>query len=170
MNLEIKPKIILIVENGKIFDIESNFKFLNNFKIKRIKEYLNPDDAEIILVENGQAEQIKNISIDLIKDALLVFNYDNESLREICKSIDIKKVGFGFSEEADFKVSDVNELEDSTNLKINYKGNTVPVWLKKLSGKDEIYIFLSAISVGILLGLNIVEISDSLFKAISNNA
>lgn len=179
MNLLIKPKVILIIENDSAFDILLNFKFLNNFKIipldgippwrEKLKEGANVFDAEIILVEKSQAEQIKNIPADFIKDAFLVFNYDNEPLRKICQNIDIKKISFGFSEEADFKVSDVNELENNTNFKINYRGNTVPVWLKKFSGKNpstelrasEIYNFLSAICIGDLLGLNIIEISDS---------
>ncbi len=155
--MDTKLKIILIADNDNFFD----FKFLNNFKVKKLNECKDDFNAEIILVEKSEAEQVKNIPAELIESAFLVFNYDDENLRKICQNIDIKKVSFGFSEKADFKASDVNELEDSTNFKINYNGNTVPVWLKKLSGKSEIYNFLSAICIGSLLGLNIIEMLNS---------
>ena len=48
-----------------------------------------------------------------------------------------------------------------TNFKINYQGKIVPFWLES-SSKEQIYSVLAAVAVGVVSGLNLVEISQSL--------
>jgi len=91
----------------------------------------------------------------------LILNFDDETVRELKTETIAHPLTFGFQEEADFRASDI-KLNSGTNFKINYKGNIVPIWLEKLFGKEQIYSTLSAVSVGVIFNLNLVEISQAL--------
>jgi len=75
---------------------------------------------------------------------------------------DRKKISCGFFEGADFMASDINITEEGTNFKLNYNGNSVPVWLKNKFEKEEIGIILPAICVAVLSGFNMIGISETL--------
>lgn len=97
--------------------------------------------------------------------AHIIYNSDQEEYKNKIKEILCEKTDFGFNETADFKASDVNITQEAINFKLNFKGNSVPIWLKNenyTNNADEIYIILSAICVGDFLGMNIVEISENL--------
>ena len=74
---------------------------------------------------------------------------------------DFKKYTFGFQEEADFRASDI-KINGGLNFKINYKGNTVPVWLEVPFNKEHVYAALATAAAGEVLDLNLVEISEAL--------
>lgn len=130
----------------------------NFSEIKKILKGLMPD----IAFDFVGPENIKKINKIEGGQTHLFFNYDNLELREACRELEIKKISFGFSEGADFMASDVNETENGINFKLNYKGNSVPIWIKKNLSKNEIYDILAIISAAITLGLNIIEISEKL--------
>ena len=73
----------------------------------------------------------------------------------------IQILTFGFKEGADFWATDLKQ-NGGTNFKVNYRGNIVPVWLKKRLEQKEIYPVLTAVAVGAAMNLNLVEISQSL--------
>jgi UDP-N-acetylmuramyl pentapeptide synthase len=73
-----------------------------------------------------------------------------------------KILKFGFSELADFKISDANGGENETNFKLNYKGKSVPIWINKKLDLQGVYGILAAFCVGDILGLNVVEMSETL--------
>lgn len=91
----------------------------------------------------------------------LVLNYDDETVREIDDITNLKTFTFGFSERANFWVSNI-KLNRGTNFKVNYKGSVVPFWLEGIFGKEQIYGALAAVAVGIIFGKNLVEISQAL--------
>ena len=91
----------------------------------------------------------------------LVLNFDDETVRKIKNEIDLRGLTFGFQEGADFRATDI-KLNTGTNFKVNYKGNVVPVWLEKPFGREQIYAVLSAMSVGVIFNLNLIEISQTL--------
>ena len=121
-------------------------------------------------------EKIEELAKTIPTQGFLVLNFDDEAVRKIADIANLKTLTFGFQEGADFRVSDVKfngrdassscqtreEPVLGTNFKINYKGNTVPVWLEKLFGKEQIYSALAAATVGVIFDLNLVEISQAL--------
>jgi len=111
--------------------------------------------------EREKAEKIRELARTLPVQGYLILNFDDETVREIKNETNLKEFTFGFQEEADFQATDI-KLNTGVNLKVSYKGNIVPIWLEKLFGKEQIYAALSAISVGTIFDLNLVEISQAL--------
>jgi hypothetical protein len=71
---------------------------------------------------------------------------------------------FGFDEKNDVFASDI-KLNGGINFKVNYKGAFVPFWTASSADTDyqeQIYPVLSAVCVGTVFGLNLVEISQLL--------
>jgi hypothetical protein len=107
------------------------------------------------------AKIAKLVNLLVAKDRL-VFNFDDETVRDLKNQSPTLSLAFGFAARADVRATDIVLTESNTNFKINYQGNTVPVWLPNLFGKEEIYAALAAATVGEILDLNLVEISESL--------
>ena len=157
------PDILNLV-NTEIFIIETDFK--NKDFLQEVKIFLKNSQLPVLVVahvtDDKKIEDIKELVQEMPPYGSLIANFDEKIISKIGKITNLKNFSFGFSEKADFVVSDINETENNTNFKLNYNGNIVPVWLKKVSDKEEIYNVLPAICVGILLGLNIVEMSETL--------
>jgi len=120
-----------------------------------------PPEVDFFAAERGKANQIRELAKLMPTFGYLILNFDDETVREIKDETNLKELTFGFGEGANFQATDI-KLNTGTNFKINYKGNIVPVWLERIFGKEQIYSALSAASVGIVLDLNLVEISQGL--------
>lgn len=137
----------------------------NNFK-NEISEYmekvLNKEICKNVLVENLEASQnyiSKNI------DICLIYNLDDKIIHKAVKDFLCKKISFAINEQADFIASDINDNDETINFKLNYKGNCVPIRIKKRASKNVleiIYCVLPVIVAGDLLGINVVEVSENL--------
>ena|SRR3989344_2618131 len=176
-----KPKIILITGEGSQTCKESILRVLSpHFKIgkeilifeageKETKELklLAKKASLFILVaasfskERAETEKIRNLNMSLKPRNYLILNFDDEAAREIKTNVNSNTLTFGQRQGADFMATDV-KLNGGTNFKINYEGNTVPVWLEGLVDKENIYAALAATAVATILELNLVEISQSL--------
>ena len=186
-----KPKVIVVVGNGRTCAKEAIFQVLKDKfevekkvlifetgdkEVRKFEFFLRNSKVGILVVTHvgdspydknffaGEREAINqtlNLAKALPAQNYLVLNYDDETVREINDFTNLKTFTFGFDEKADFFASDV-KLNQGTNFKVNYKGNTVPFWLEKLFGKEQIYSALAAAAVGTILGLNLVEISQAL--------
>ncbi|MFA5766716.1 MAG: Mur ligase family protein [Candidatus Paceibacterota bacterium] len=122
-------------------------------------------EKEFFAGELKDAEEAIELAKSLPSHGQLVLNYDDETVRDIHNQSYAHPLTFGMGARADIKVSDVvlTQFPDiGTNFKINYEGKTVPVWLERLFGKENIYAALAAAAVGETLGLNLVEISVAL--------
>ena len=122
-----------------------------------------PSDYESFSGDRQEAIKIKELAKIVPAYGFLILNSDDKIVQEIDNVTNLKSLTFGFQQEANFQVSDIH-TNSGTNFKINYKGNIIPVWLEGLFGKEQIYGALAASSVGIILGLNFVEISEALKK------
>ena len=160
-----KPRIVVLAENDRerIEGIAATIAG-SRFRIKR--EVLFAADLEKTKLSSREC---------------LVYNFDKEGLRKIReKAPETKLLTFGFQEGADFQASDLRQGEEDksssspvtaarenggTNFKINYQGKIVPVWLEGSPTREEIYSVLAASAIGVLLGLNLVEISQALKKS-----
>lgn len=120
-----------------------------------------PSDQDFFAGERKNSIEIRKLAKLIPAFGHLVLNFDDETVREMVDEAKLKTVTFGFQETAHFRATDV-KLNGGTNFKLNYKGNVVPIWLEKLFGKEQIYSALSAVAVGTIFDLNLVEISQAL--------
>jgi len=120
--------------------------------------------AKTIMVFPEGANYLKKQAGDLLsrKDQLIApMNDPNaEDLQQKTKA-ELKT--FGFAEGAHLIVSDFRQGDNSTNFKINYKGNSVPFWLSGEWSKEETTILLASI-LACLNFINLVNISQALKK------
>jgi len=174
-NFLIKRASLPILLVTHIGDIPLPSKVLSN-KIWEGKDFFTG--------EREKTTEIRKLARILPSYGYLILNFDDETVREIkdYNPPTTHYITFGFQEGADFKASDIR-LNNGTNFKINYKGNIVPIWLpepqrrvkmkvnseggklhrlEKLFGKEQIYASLSAVSIGVIFDLNLVEISQLL--------
>lgn len=154
---------------------------LKHFSLKKFKFLIKYSKQPILVVTHlGEPHPEREFFAGEIKEAensmilagvlpvigFLVLNFDDETVRSIKKRSSAHCLTFGFGAGADLKASDVvltKKLERAgTNFKINYQGKVVPIWLNGLFGKEQIYAALSAVGVGKILDLNLVEISSAL--------
>ena len=115
-----------------------------------------------IICKGEKSSSARNLAGSLPKESFLIFNFDDESARELKNKISGKVLSFGLGEGADFRASDINVDAKGTNFKIINDGKTIPFWLDGLFGKEQIYSALAAVCVGKIIGLNLVEMSQSL--------
>ncbi len=121
----------------------------------------------------GSLEAIKKEKETLIRkldqNGLAVLNYDNILSREMSKNSKAKVLSYGFSPEADLVAQDVHynfnkgdyELT-GINFKLNFRGSIVPVFMKNAISPGAVYAVLAATACGLELGLNLIDIANSL--------
>jgi len=139
----------------KIFVITEKENISN---IKEILKSLAPE-TEVGFIAS---EDIKKLDKTVDDETQLVFNYDNQEVRSSLRHFEIKKFSFGFLEKADFFASDQINTEAGISFKLNYNGNSVPIWVKSPFDKERIYNFLAALCVGIISGKSVIEMSEKL--------
>lgn len=120
-----------------------------------------PPEEEVFAGEKEKVIKTIELAKKLPARTFLVLNYDDETVREIDDVTNLKTLTFGFSERADFFASDI-KLNHGANFKVNYKGNSIPFWLEKTFGKEQIYSALAACAVGTIFDKSLIEISQSL--------
>lgn len=180
-----RPKVIIVTGNGRKTAKEAIYQVLKQYfqlgkeillfesdlknlkELKKFKFLVKNSSLPILLVTHigdipsPETKEIQKLARILPSQGYLILNFDDETVREIKDITNFNTLTFGFQEGADFKASDIR-LNNGTNFKINYKGNIVPIWLEKLFGKEQIYASLSAVSIGVIFDLNLVEISQLL--------
>ena len=135
----------------------------------------NGADKDFFAGEREKTEEIRKLAKMIPVQNWLILNFDDETVREIADVTNLKTLTFGFQQGADFQASDIKlngrdassareagEPVLGTNFKINYKGNIVPVWMEGVFGKEQIYSALTAVCIGTILDLNLIEISQAL--------
>lgn len=95
-----------------------------------------------------------------------VLNCDDATIMEEAEKIRSKIITYGFSKEADVR-TDAFEMsgpgpDAGITFKLEHKGSFVPVRLRNVFGKSNVYTALAAAAVGLALGMNLVEITEAL--------
>ncbi|MFH1780964.1 MAG: cyanophycin synthetase [Candidatus Nealsonbacteria bacterium] len=122
-------------------------------------------DKEFFAAEKSDVIFIENLVKILPSQSTFIFNFDDETIRDLKNKTNASSLALGFGLRSDIQATDIflTQLPNlGTNFKINYEKNIVPVWLKNLFGKEHIYAALAGVAVGEVLGLNLVEISTAL--------
>ena len=126
------------------------FQAADRQEIERLEYVLNNSCLPILALTSAE-----HVGGNLPASLRLVSNVDDMDARNKRSNM----LTFGLSNKADFRASDI---KDGMNFKINYKGSFVPVWLKGVKGKEYVYAALSAICVGSIFGINLVDASQRL--------
>lgn len=154
--------------------------------IRKITSWLKPDivvvtkfakipvhieyfkSREELIAEKG------NLVEALKHDGTLVLNSDDSDVFAFRNKFSNKVVTYGLLEGAEIKAtnytvyySEENQLPFGIYFKVEYQGNCLPVKIIGTLGLNNIYASLAAITVGLSLGLNLVEVTESLQKYIS---
>ncbi len=97
-----------------------------------------------------------------------VLNYDDEQVLEMRSKTMANVVTYGFNPSAELRIFDFNfKMGGDTKpagvvFKLNYHKSFVPVKMEGSLGKSQCWAAGAAASVGVILGMNLVEISDAL--------
>lgn len=116
-------------------------------------------------------EKIKLIKC-LRKSDYALLNCDDRRLANAKKFSKAEVIFYGFDECADMRVENLQlritkdaqlgDIPDGISFKLSYQGNSVPVRLHDTFGIPQAYAAAAAACVGMLFGMNLVEISEAL--------
>ncbi|MBI5254597.1 UDP-N-acetylmuramoyl-tripeptide--D-alanyl-D-alanine ligase [Candidatus Falkowbacteria bacterium] len=118
------------------------------------------------------AEEKQKIISHLDSSGFAIVNFDDAAAQKALKNTSAQIITFGVGAGADVRAlestmqSSASSADKNCNLglsfKLNYNGSSVPAFLPNIVGVHQIYPALAAASVGISLGMNLVEISEAL--------
>lgn len=146
-------------EMEKLADIVNpNFAIITNIGVTHIE---NLKSQENILKEK------LNITKNFDKESILFINKDDKMLSKIKSGNKFKIVTFGIENDCDFKAEEVRFDENKTSFILKYKEEkelkealiTIPA-----IGIHNVYNALAGISLGINLGISILDIQKSILK------
>ncbi len=100
-----------------------------------------------------------------------ILNYDDIAVRLSAKQTKAKTITFGFIKGSELQADNLSLNADFSqgqslqgyNFKMRYQGKEVPVRLKNIFSKTQIYAVLAAAACAISMKINLVEISELLF-------
>lgn len=107
-------------------------------------------------------------------DGFAVLNFDDTKVRDMRSRTKAKVITYGFDEAADVRALEVSlesKLEEwkdgvadfgGTLTKVKYQGNVLPLYLPNVLGKTHVYAALAATAIGLIKGLNLIEIVEAL--------
>lgn len=108
---------------------------------------------------------------ELEKNDWAVLNFDDDRVREIAKEVKSNYISYGLNEKSDLYASDVSIVNQvagggkdqyGLSFKMHYKGSVVPVNIPGVISFSSVYACLVGASVGIIYGLNLIEIAGAL--------
>lgn len=149
--------------------------------IKRISSWVIPDIAVVTRFSDvpshieffKSAEDLFEDKIELVKalkpTGVLILNADDERVFALREKTKARSITFGFSKEAMFRASNIQivygedgDLPLGTTFKFEYQDNTFPVIMYGVLGIQAVYSALAALTVGIYLKINIVDMIELL--------
>jgi len=110
-------------------------------------------------------EKAKLIS-SLPATGFAVLNADDIDVLRMRENSKAKVITFGFSEDADLKISNImNSFSEDfrgMTFKLTYNGSSVPVRLENVLGRAQSYVASAAAAAGLIFGMNLVKIAEAL--------
>ncbi len=153
----------LIIEMGA--DHPGDIEYLVNFIHVSIAVLTKISKVHVEFFKSieGVLNEKKKIFSNLSKDSYAVLNNDDERVSSLKKELNCKTITFGIKNESDVWATDLQIVKKEgvlgMNFKIRYSGNVVPVFIPDSLGLAQVYAFLSAATIGLIYGMNLVEIS-----------
>lgn len=146
--------------------------------IKKMLEAVRPDfvvfaDVHVPADENlpgrKMRQELREKSLlfrSLRKDDMAVFGADDGAIKELAEKARCRKITFGFDAKAEVRGEmfhvEGSSAKSGTSFKIAYQGTIVPFHFSGEGGENRVRAALAAAAVALELGLNLVEISESL--------
>lgn len=98
-----------------------------------------------------------------------VLNYDDDIVMRMKDRTRARVVSFGFGEGADVRITNFENRSDGMRpvgiaFKLEYAGSYVPIRMEGVFGKAQAYAAASAAATGLIFGVNLVKIAESLKK------
>ncbi len=159
---------VLVLEMGA--DRPGDIDYLTSFvdsKVGVLTE-ITPSHMEFFKTLEGIAKEKSILLKKLDEKSIAIINVDNSYIAKMENQLKSRVITFGFSEEAKMRATDVsfiyseNDSIEGISFKLNYAGSSVPVRLKNILARHQVYAALAGAAVGIEFGLNLVEISEFL--------
>ncbi|MFZ2978802.1 MAG: Mur ligase family protein, partial [Candidatus Magasanikiibacteriota bacterium] len=113
-------------------------------------------------------QELRLMISTLDKNSFAVLNRDEEDIFVMGNKTEADIFTFGFHPEADVRASDIlfkkNEDDEVVGVyfKISYHGSMVPMYLFDAKKQEDVYPALAGIVIALVMGLNLVEISEVL--------
>jgi CheY-like chemotaxis protein len=165
------PRIIIFSDNLTSDVLDISKKILKDLFPKKIFYYKEIENKEINFLINHSSSPILVVLDDKLSRSLMskclrrgfiITDYSNlKSIEKLKKNKRNSIKTVGFDEKSDIWASDLN-FSAETNFKINHQGDVVPIWINRKISKKNIIEILIIAQVGIIMGLNLVEISQQL--------
>ncbi len=96
----------------------------------------------------------------------VVLNADDATVYAFADDTRATVTTYGFGEQADVRITAFEQVLDKRSggvrMKLEYKGNIVPVRLQDVLGRAQGYAAAAAASVGLIFGMNLVTIAEAL--------
>lgn len=131
-----------------------------------------PSHLENFKNVNQLVREKSNIVTHLKEDNFAVINIDDKQLKPLLEKIKAEVMTIGETDKAALQVSDIsysldleNALEEDMaglSFKVNYEGNSVPFKIANVLGTPQAYAALNAVAAGLILKMNLVDISEAL--------
>lgn len=162
---------ILVLEMGS--DKPGDIAYLTEIAPCKIGvlTYISHAHTEAFKTIKKIAQEKRVIISHLQRDGFAVLNYDNDMVMQNSNTTKAEVITFGFKNGATFQATDMNIIIDEKtnwpsglNFKLNYDGNIVPMFLPGAIAVHLIPSALSAVAVGHILGINVVEAAIALRK------
>ena len=127
-----------------------------------------PDREGVVKEKMALAHGVK-------KDGIVIYNFDDETLRERAQKLTVRTLSYGFSPEADIYASNIQTLYEEAgghtrpagiSFKLNTNGQIIPIRIKEVVGDHQVYCVLAAIAVGVATELNIVSVAEEIQTAL----
>ena len=162
------PKI-LILEMGA--DKMGDISYLTDFikchigVITAIGEI--PVHVEFFQSVDQVAREKSALISNIDKGGWAVLNYDDERVRAMMKKTSAQIFTYGFDERADLRASNFEQHLDNLNeagisFKVDYQGSNVPIRLKDIYARHQVYSILAGMAIGLIFKMNLVEIGEAL--------
>lgn len=134
-----------------------------------------PVHVEFFAGPKELADEKEKLVRSLPSNGHVILNYDDETVREMGARSRAPVITYGFDENAHVRASqeqflirdkdkDGAAMPEGTMFRLDYKGSSVPVRLLGAFGKPQIYAALAGAAVGIVSGMNLIEIAEALTR------
>lgn len=110
------------------------------------------------------ANEKRKIAEFLNENDWAVLNADDKAVYSFRKKTRAKVITYGFSDSADLIASNYKMSSDGISFKIDYQGSIIPARLNGLFGRQNVYVSLAAMSVGLACGVNLVKSAETLSR------
>ncbi len=165
------PKI-LVLEMG--VDRPGDMKYLTDLAPCKIGVVANIGSVHLEYFKSiDKIAKEKSVMVShLPQNGWAILNNDNEHVAEMIKETPARVITYGINNPADLTASEIKISQKDSSLgdggiaglsfKLTYKGSTVPVLLPRILGEHLIYAALAGAALGVVYGMNLLEISEAL--------